>query len=195
MSRTVSPGSSPSRETGQDLALGRRESGGGLVEDEQARVSGEAHGQLELTVLPVRQGSRGAVSPPREPHPGEELDGRSAPRGAPVARAAQAPRASEGSHECELDIPLGGQTGKGPGPLVGPAQPARDPPAPALVGDVDPEQRNRSVVGPEVPCDQVDQGGLPGSVGAEQGAPRARREVEIHLVDRDHPAEAAGHPR
>ena len=78
--------------------------------------------------------------------------------------------------------------------LEGAAEPEPGPPVRRQPGDVRRRPGDPAGGRPEQPGDQVEQRGLAGAVGADDGEELTRREVEVDVVDNGYLADAPGEP-
>ena len=182
------------REQRDQLApLGRRQAGGRLVEQDQARRAGQRHADLELALLAVRQVGDALVGDVAEAGALEQVvrwprcDAWRA-RGRPQAEAA----AGDAAHR-EEEVVAHRQVAKQQRGLVGAAQALADALVRRQLGDVLAEEMDPPGGGREVAGDGVEQRRLAGAVGAEDGVLLAGGDRQRDVVDRAQRAERARH--
>ena len=168
-------------------ALGGREPGGRLVEQDQARRAGEGHADLELALLAVREGRHGLPGHIGEPDALEQRLRRLAPRRSEDAVAV----ARDAAHREEQVVPHREVAEQERG-LVGAAQPHADALVRRQRGHVLAEEQHATARGREVAGDHVEQGGFAGAVGPDHGAPLPHRDRERDVLDRVQGAEGPG---
>ena len=183
MSRSCSISTKPmcaaTREQRDEFAtLGRRQAGGRLVEQDQARRTGERHADLELALLAVRQGSDRRVADGFEPH---ALERRSVARcDASVARGRRKlKRPLATPRTARKRLSRTDRFAKQQRGLVGATQALPDPLVRRQLGDVLAEEMDAPGGRRKVAGDCVEEGRLAGAVGAENRAPFARGDRKL----------------
>jgi hypothetical protein len=172
-------------------SLGRRQAGRRLVEQDEPRRPGQGHADLELALLAVGERGDGLGGDGGEPHALEEVAG-GRPRGVvgPRAEQREAP-AGDAAHSQE-HVVLHRQLAEQQRGLIGAAQALADPVVRRPGGDVLAEEAHPPGGGGEVAGDHVEQGGLAGAVGADDGPALAGGDGERHTVHCPQRAEGAG---
>jgi hypothetical protein len=180
------------REEEHQLApLGGREPGRRLIEQEEARRTGQRHADLELALLAVGQGRHRMVRDRLEPDSLEEIVGRKA-RGVRGARAQEAVAPARHAAHRQEQVVADREVTEQERRLVRPSEAHPDPLVWRERGDVLAEEADPPGRGREVAGDGVEQRGLAGAVGADQGAALPRGDGERDVLDRLERAEGPG---
>ena len=148
-------------------ARGGVEPGGGLVEEEQLRVADQADGDLEPPALPAAELRAAGVGPVGQAHHLEGLHHRA--RAGVVAGV-------ELEHLAGGEVGLDGRLLEHHADAVAPAERR----APRVLA----EHPDVAAGAPAVALEDLDGGGLPGAVGAQEGDDLAPPDVEVDAAHR-----------
>src|SRR6266542_6276256 len=175
------------------LAYRRRQSDGGLVEEEEGGARGQRADDLDHSLLPAGQRAGGLVGEVADAHELEEPSG--SRRGRPLCRARDGPPEQDAEEsrghlrvETRQHVLERGELAEEPAVLEGPPDAFRryqvgseavDP----LRAEADGAGRQRGVSG-----DRVEERGLAGAVGADDGAHLAGVDAQGDTRDRDEAA-------
>jgi len=166
--------------------------GGGFVEQQDARAQRQRHRDLGGALVAVRHLAHQPVGLRRQPGRGEQLVD-------PVAHARRLAAADPGAHpkpvgdfHRDLHVLPHRQFGKDLGDLEGARQPHMDAPGRVQARDVVPVQHDLPGGRREEAGYQVEERGLAGAVGADDGAQLAGLHRHRDGVDRDQAAERLG---
>ncbi len=165
-----------------DVAFGRGYAGGGLVEQQHFRLEPERDRQLDQALTAIGQfgnAVRGVVG---------ELEGieqRHRLLDHVLARARRpqhAGRRPQPFGDRDVDIVEHREPAEQAVDLEGAGDAALDPVGLRHLGDVEALEQHMSLGRPQQAGQQVDQRGLAGAVGADQGMPRAGLELEVDVA-------------
>ena len=181
----------PLEHAGHPLGLLRRHARGRLVEEEEFGTRGQGHADLELTLLAVGERARRR----REPVPQADrlrrlrraLEGRAQSIHPPEEAPASPPVCGRG----EAQILEHRQLGKEVGALEGAGDAAPGDRVRRQACDEPALEEHVPGAGRHLACDDVEERGLAGAVGADDGVPRLRRHAERHAGEGRQRAEGA----
>src|SRR6202790_2633990 len=169
---------------GQDLhqfaSLGRRQTGGRFVEQDETRRAGKRERDFKLALLTVGELGYPATLHRGQMHRLDQIVGRLHQRvvaARPKWREAAARNATAG----EVDVVVNVQARKQRGNLIGAPKAAADALIRRKVGHVLAEEADRAGGRGKIAGDAVEQRGLPSPVGAEHRAPLAGTYRQRHV--------------
>ena len=168
----------------------RAQPGRGLVEEEQARLQGQADGDLEQPLIAVPDGARALVEALAEP---DQLD--ALPR--PALDVGEAPAIRQRRHEAkpplagQPDILEDGEAGEHARDLHGAGDAGPGPPGRRPVGDVLAAPEDPAAARSQEPGQQVDHRRLAGAVGPDERADLAFLHPQVDVVDSHQAAEGS----
>ena len=177
------------QERDQALALLDAHAGHRLVEQQQARLAGQRHGDLELALLAVAERCRVGV------RAGAEADGLEAALGGLAQLAILAHVAQEAERmavvclDGERHVVERAELAQHRGDLERTAEPQPHARIGRQMGDVAAGKADRAGVRGEIAGELADQGGLAGAVGPDQRVDLARPHVDGDVVGREQTAE------
>ena len=170
--------------------FGDAEAGHRLVQQQQLRLGGERHRQLQLALLAMaqfrhRRHRRARSSPTRA------SAACAASRRCFSLRALPQKRNEWPSWACAASATLSSAVKSGSSEVIWNerASPSRAAPIGRQPGDVPAGEMNGAGIRLQLPGQLADQRGLAGAVGADDGVQFARRDVERQIVGRDDAAE------
>jgi hypothetical protein len=173
------------------LALGH--AGRRLVQQQERRLRGQRAGELEPALVAVRQVARDLVGLGGEPHALQQL---AAPAPEAALDLVEVPAAGEDVPDAERDPGVhadqhvldGRHVGEEPDVLEGPADPERRDLVGAQADQGVPLEGDRALVGRVETREDVEERGLAGAVGADDGGDPGLQ-GEVHPVDGGEAAE------
>ena len=161
------------------IALSGAHPGGRFVQQQKAGLGGEREGNLQQPPIPVREQARWIAAAGGEPDGIEQpLDGRlqAGDRVQPVARVERAPCPRE--HR-DRHVLLHRKQGKDVGDLERPGHSAADARARRPPGHVLSREHDVAVARRQLSGEEVDEGGLAGAIGTDDGRDSAFRKGEV----------------